>query len=134
MNKRGFGILLLGGVVVALLTACGGPDQGQAQKSNFLPPMGFKGDATQGQPLYVKNCGICHGRSGQGTQKGPPLIHKIYEPSHHGDFSFYTAAAKGVTAHHWKFGNMPPVPGVTPEQVAHIIAFVRREQRAAGIR
>jgi hypothetical protein len=34
----------------------------------------------------------------------------------------------------WKFGDMPPVPGVTPDDVAHITAYVRMHQRKAGIR
>lgn len=124
---------LLAVLLAVLLAACDGSGKGAVQKNDFLPPMGFRGDAAQGQGLFVKNCGICHGRSAQGSQKGPPLIHRIYEPGHHGDFAFYSAAAKGARAHHWQFGDMPPVQGVTPEQVGHIIAFIRREQRAAGI-
>jgi hypothetical protein len=36
-------------------------------------------------------------------------------------------------AHHWKFGDMAPVPGLTPDDVAQITAYVRLEQRKAGI-
>jgi len=31
------------------------------------------------------------------------------------------------------FGHMPPKEGLTPEDVGHIIAYVRREQRRARI-
>jgi hypothetical protein len=62
------------------------------------------------------------------------LRHKIYESSHHSDAAFQLAAKNGVVAHHWKFGDMPPVPGVTPDDVAHITAYVRAEQRKVGIR
>ena len=39
----------------------------------------------------------------------------------------------GARAHHWKFGDMAPVPGVTPDDVAHITAYVREQQRRVGI-
>lgn len=41
---------------------------------------------------------------------------------------------ENARAHHWRFGDMPPVPGVTPDDVAHITAYVRMHQRRAGIR
>ena len=63
----------------------------------------------------------------------PPLIHKIYEPSHHADEAFQRAAANGVLAHHWSFGDMPAQPQVTRADMASIIAYVREVQRANGI-
>jgi len=63
----------------------------------------------------------------------PPLVHKIYEPNHHGDMAFLMAARNGVRAHHWKFGNMPPVEGITDAEVITIVAYVRALQRANGI-
>jgi hypothetical protein len=60
-------------------------------------------------------------------------VHKIYEPSHHGDAAFQFAAAKGVRAHHWNFGDMPKLTGVTTEDVEQIIKYVRYLQRRAGI-
>lgn len=89
--------------------------------------------ARMGEVAFNENCAACHGENAAGTDKGPPLIHKIYEPSHHADYAFQMAAQRGVTAHHWRFGNMPPVPGVTPKQVDWIIAYVREVQRANGI-
>ncbi|MCI4661793.1 MAG: cytochrome c [Neomegalonema sp.] len=90
--------------------------------------------ARLGKQHFDTNCQICHGANAQGRDGfGPPLIHKIYEPSHHGDMSFYRAAALGVRAHHWRFGNMPAVEGVTQEQVSAIIAYIRELQRANGI-
>lgn len=87
----------------------------------------------RGRRTFNAICADCHGRDAMGGDSGPPLIHKIYEPSHHGDGSFYVAAARGVTAHHWKFGDMPPQPGVTQAQVGEIISFVRAVQRQNGI-
>lgn len=62
------------------------------------------------------------------------MLHKVYEPSHHGDAAFQMAAKYGVRAHHWQFGDMKPVPAVTPDEVAHITAYVRAEQRKVGIK
>ena len=63
----------------------------------------------------------------------PPLVHKIYEPSHHGDESFQRAVAIGVRAHHWKFGTMPAIEGLTRADVKVITAYVRELQRHNGI-
>lgn len=124
-------VLLLAAAVAG--SACNKPDSGQLASNNFLPPPGFRGDADQGAGVYDRFCAACHGAGGLGSDKGPPLIHKIYESNHHGDISFFYAARNGVAAHHWQFGNMPPIAGITPQEVAHIVAYVRREQRAAGI-
>lgn len=102
------------------------------------PTRGLMPNPAQGKALFQRHCAACHGTdlmgNGKGDKKGPPLLHKIYEPSHHGDAAFQLAAKNGVVAHHWKFGDMPPVPGVTPDDVAHITAYVRAEQRKVGIR
>jgi mono/diheme cytochrome c family protein len=87
----------------------------------------------EGEAKFNKFCSRCHGPQGQGTDFGPPLVHKIYEPNHHADMAFQRAAAQGVRAHHWKFGNMPKIDGVVPEDVSQIIAYIRWLQRQAGI-
>lgn len=91
------------------------------------------GMLAKGEALFNKNCKACHGIKGSGTDKGPPLVHKIYHPNHHGDVSFHWAVEKGVKAHHWDFGNMPRIEGVKPEEVDLIIEYVRNLQREAGI-
>lgn len=90
--------------------------------------------AEQGRSLFNANCAVCHGKNASGSQSGPPLVHKIYEPNHHSDLSFRRAAKFGVRAHHWSFGNMPPVPAVTESDVTRIVAYVRELQRVNGIR
>lgn len=87
-----------------------------------------------GKNLFEKNCSSCHGVSGKGTDKGPPFMHKIYEPSHHGDEAFYRAALNGVKAHHWKFGDMPPVPGIERRDIDKILPYLRWSQRQIGIK
>jgi len=86
-----------------------------------------------GATLFAQNCQRCHGPNATGSNFGPPLVHKIYEPNHHPDAAFYRAAQAGVRAHHWQFGNMPRVANVNNEQVSKIIAYIRQLQRDAGI-
>ncbi len=87
----------------------------------------------EGEATFNTFCSRCHGPQGRGTNNGPPLVHKIYEPNHHADMAFQQAAARGVRAHHWKFGNMPKIEGVKPEDVTKIIGYIRWLQRQAGI-
>jgi mono/diheme cytochrome c family protein len=87
-----------------------------------------------GEAKFKATCSRCHGEGGVGTNQGPPLVHKIYEPNHHGDAAFQRAAAGGVRAHHWQFGDMPKIEGVTPDDVDQIVQYVRWLQRQAGIR
>lgn len=98
-------------------------------------PATLSPEAKAGQQAFAANCASCHGPDAEGrTGIAPPLIHKIYEPSHHGDMAFVLAARNGVRAHHWPFGNMAPVSGLTDPELAGIIRFVREVQVANGIR
>ena len=87
-----------------------------------------------GRGLYGANCARCHGGDLRGTKEGPPLLDAIYAPGHHADAAFLLAVRNGVRPHHWNFGPMPPVPNLTDAQVGAIVAFVRAEQQAVGIR
>jgi mono/diheme cytochrome c family protein len=105
--------------------------QGAAMVQVSVPELSVGGRA--GETLFEANCSSCHGLDAAGSDQGPPLVHRIYEPSHHGDPAFYRAALLGVQAHHWRFGNMPPVEGVSEQDVAMIVRYVRELQRANGI-
>lgn len=97
------------------------------------PTPGLTPNPSMGKTLFERNCAQCHGTDLRGTTQGPPLVHRIYEPSHHADIAFQLAVGYGARQHHWKFGDMKPVEGVSPDDVAHIIAYVRLKQREAGI-
>lgn len=97
-------------------------------------PETFSTNAQIGKLAFDAKCATCHGTNAAGKDSvAPPLVHKIYEPSHHGDAAFLVAAKKGVRAHHWRFGNMPPVEGVTDGDIKMIVAYVRELQRMNGI-
>ncbi len=78
-----------------------------------------------GKLLYDKSCSSCHGMQLSGTDKGPPLVHPFYKPSNHGDKSYYRAALYGVRQHHWEFGDMPPVTGMTRKVLGNVVLYVR---------
>ncbi len=97
-------------------------------------PETLSSEAQLGKRAFDAVCADCHGANGAGFDgAGPPLVHEIYEPSHHADMAFFVAVERGVRAHHWSFGNMPPQQGLTRADVAGIVTYVRELQRANGI-
>ena len=127
MRKTVRQTLVAGVLVVTCITAYAQGWQIPKPSPGLMPNPAF------GKTLYEKNCASCHGITLNGSDKGPPLLHRIYEPSHHADIAFQLAVKNGVRAHHWQFGDMAPVPQVTPDEVAHITAHVRIAQRKVGI-
>lgn len=120
----------------ALLAACAS-DAGSAADGDFaatLAQVTIPEEHRDGEALFNANCSTCHGQRALGTDRGPPLVHIIYEPSHHADPAFWIAAERGVRAHHWNFGDMPPVPSVNRDDVAEIVGYIRFLQRQVGIR
>lgn len=91
--------------------------------------------AQLGEAAFNAKCAVCHGANAEGQQGvAPPLVHRIYEPNHHSDMAFVLAAQNGVRSHHWTFGNMPPVEGLTRADVLNIATYIRELQRENGIR
>lgn len=110
-------------VLTLLLHGCSGGGQ---------EPRGAA-DPAAGRELYAENCAVCHGPGGEGTDQGPPFLDEVYVPSHHADESFQAAVARGVQPHHWDFGPMPPIPGLSEDEVADITLHVRQLQAEAGV-
>ncbi len=128
-------------VAMLFVAGCGVEDSSQyppgssdAGGSAVVADPSLSQKAQAGEAAFNANCAICHGaNAGGGTNLGPPLVHQIYEPGHHQDFAFYNAVRQGVQAHHWQFGNMPPAPGVSDDDIERITCYVRELQRAQGI-
>lgn len=137
MSKKSKWTLVIGLIGVALLvfilrspTAESGT--GAALVSVIVPEL--SASEKIGEVAYNTNCASCHGANGAGQDGvAPPFVHRIYEPNHHGDGSFFAAVQNGVRSHHWPFGDMPPVAGVGQDEVAQIITYIRALQRANGI-
>lgn len=98
-------------------------------------PASLSAEAAIGKTYYDAVCASCHGANAAGQDRiAPPLVHKIYEPSHHGDAAFLVAVRGGARQHHWSFGSMLPVQQkLTDGEIAAIILYVRELQRENGI-
>lgn len=103
------------------LGACGGDDGGKDA-----------GSASGGAALYEQNCASCHGGDLRGTDRGPSHLSQVYEPGHHPDAAFRAAITQGARAHHWDFGDMPPVAGLDDAEIDAIIGYVREQQDTHG--
>jgi ubiquinol-cytochrome c reductase cytochrome c subunit len=67
-------VLVLLGVVVAGLLAGTPAAAGSATPTTAAQPAGTGGDVGNGRTLFLRNCAMCHGQNGEGTQSGPSLI------------------------------------------------------------
>lgn len=116
-------------VFIALATSCTAANSDEPATSSADPVTA----TYSGEDSFQNRCAVCHGQNADGSATGPPLVNRLYEIGHHPNFSFHNAVNKGVTAHHWNFGDMPPIPNVAPEEIDAIICHVRDLQRAEGI-
>jgi mono/diheme cytochrome c family protein len=120
--------------LLVLLPACDGAlPADDATLAATLRALRIPPELAAGEAAFDANCAVCHGTRALGTDLGPPLVHIVYEPSHHSDLAFLIAVERGVRAHHWAYGDMPPVPGVSREEIQQIVAYVRYLQRQVGI-
>ena len=134
-------ILVAGGIGYALWPTTLQTTQSDASISlengvlaEVLVPETLSQNAQTGKLGFEAKCLVCHGVNAAGQDGvAPPLVHIIYEPSHHGDESFQRAVAMGVRGHHWPFVDMPPVGGVTRADVTKITVYIRELQLANGI-
>ena len=111
--------------LVLLLAACGSVS---VPETTATPEV-----IAAGEVAFATHCAECHGTAATGTDQGPPLVDNIYRRSHHADIAISLAISIGVSEHHWNFGPMLPVEGVSDDEVAAIIGFVRHLQAEAGI-
>jgi|TARA_B110000093_G_scaffold121779_1_gene130477 mono/diheme cytochrome c family protein len=126
-----YAILPLGGNDHTELSAAIIPDGALAAVSL---PENLSQNAQIGKLAFGVKCISCHGTNAAGQDGiAPPLVHIIYEPGHHGDAAFQRAVEMGVRAHHWPFGDMPIIEGITRGDIKMITAYVRELQRANGI-
>lgn len=120
-------LVLLTSVVTAsvMVAACGSAVESTAAET--APEAGGLG-----ADVYAQSCASCHGDDLRGTDKGPSFLSIVYEPNHHTDASFRSAIANGAPQHHWPFGDMKPVDGLSKDDVDAVIAYIRAEQERLG--
>ncbi len=117
-------LLLVPFAVLVVLAACGSEEA--------APPSAGPGPSGDGAAIYASSCASCHGTDLRGTDRGPSHLSIVYEPGHHGDDSFRAAIRNGAPQHHWDFGPMPPVDGLTVEDEDAVIAYIRTVQAREG--
>ena len=120
-------------LVVPILGAASACSQNGMEPQGTGTVTSAPAELREGEQKFNANCSTCHGIGGVGTTQGPPFLHKVYEPNHHGDAAFQRAAVNGVKAHHWQFGDMPKIDAVKPEDVDKIVKYIRWLQKQAGI-
>jgi len=112
-------------LLVLTVSACGGTAESSA-------PLAGDELLALGGDSYRTFCAACHGIDLRGTTLGPSFLSIVYEPNHHADFAFVSAAKNGVVAHHWGFGDMPAVPQITDQEITAVTAYVRSIQDSEG--
>jgi mono/diheme cytochrome c family protein len=112
---------VLAAAVLLVAVACAGD-----------PPVAQEPSVALGANAYASSCASCHGGDLRGTGGGPSLLSVVYEPGHHPDESFRSAIRNGVRPHHWNFGPMPRITGLSDAEIESIILFVRAEQAEHG--
>lgn len=127
----GIAILVVFMVVAVVGFGGGSEPEGPAANDTGIAPQDLALVAA-GEPLYQSYCAACHGVDLRGTAVGPSHLSIVYEPNHHSDTAFLLAVRNGVRQHHWPFGDMAPVPGLSDDDIEAIIAYVRAQQRLNG--
>ena len=102
-----------------------------AQRPVTVPEL--SAEARVGQQAFETHCALCHGPQATGGPAGPALVDPIYRPAHHSDIAFTLAVRRGVRAHHFRLGDMPPQPSIAETDVRNITRYVRELQKAQGI-
>jgi mono/diheme cytochrome c family protein len=129
------GVFVAGLAVIAwqLMAPAGHRNVASTGETGDIAVPALSETAVAGQSLFAANCAACHGFNAGGGDKGPPLVHPIYNPGHHSDQAFYNAVQHGSRQHHWSFGDMPAQPQLSTDDTALIIDYVRELQVANGI-
>ena len=80
------------------------------------PALELPGDVVAGEPLWLGECGLCHGLDGEGTSRGGPLI---------GIFERQTEAEVLLTVR-MGVSSMPPYDDFYSDQeLADLLAWMR---------
>jgi len=126
-------LALLLAVSLAVVSGYGGFTVRDERPVSMQAPAGTGQSSPPTREAFERHCAGCHGLDAGGGPKGPPLVHVIYRSAHHSDVAFTLAVRRGVAAHHWRFGDMPPQPGVSSAELDDIVRYVRALQQARGI-
>ncbi len=139
MKKLGVPLIVVALVIAVIAVSDDGGSDGDEPSGNviisadqFNIPVQDPTLVAEGEVLYQASCALCHGSDLRGTALGPSHLSVVYQPGHHSDIAFTLAARNGVRSHHWRFGDMAPVEGLSDADLERITAFVRATQLTNG--
>jgi mono/diheme cytochrome c family protein len=119
------GLLLACAALVAVVAVgCGGGEPAAPSVA---------GDVDSGAVLYDRNCAGCHGADGTGAADGPGLLYEQYALPGFDDQALVSAIVQGAPEEAWEYGAMPRIRGLSDQDLADLVAFVRALQGEAGL-
>jgi mono/diheme cytochrome c family protein len=125
----GLALLSCPGIVFAVF----GNSGREAFNEGALRPTSYA-ETEEGQMTFAEDCAPCHGHKAEGTGRGPALVQPLYGPAQLTDQRFREAVRAGTPARHWDFGAMPAFPDLPESKLDQMLAFVRENQHAHGVR
>jgi mono/diheme cytochrome c family protein len=112
--------------VVVLMTVAGCGDDPVSVPS-------VPGDVAAGAAVYERSCAGCHDAGAAGDGGGVSLVDARFALPGFDDVAFVTAIVRGVSADGSEHGGMPRIRGLSEQDLADLLAFVRGLQRSAGL-
>ncbi len=115
-----------------LLAACGGNGGGGPAAYLAFNPGRAPAELAQGERLFNTYCASCHGYYGRGEGLGPALLDTLYLAPRLADAAVEAAILHGVPQTHWRYGAMPKVGRMGPEEARLVIPYLRWLQERAA--
>lgn len=88
------------------------------------PAVAAKGNATEGKAQFAKKCAACHGAEGEGKEAIAKMFNVKMRPLGSKEVQAKNDTDLGKNVNDG-VGKMKPVTGLSEQQVADVIAFVR---------
>ncbi len=90
-----------------------------ATRRESRPPLPV--DIQLGRAVFLQNCAVCHGASGEGRAPAPPMKAEGHA-HHHPDWELYMVIAEGRTG----LGEMPAWKGkLSDREIRSVIAYIK---------
>ena len=72
-------------IIALSVIGCSPLGEDERRARLYLPPASYVPNIERGALVFNNSCAICHGVDAKGGPTGPPLVHSIYSPGHHGN-------------------------------------------------
>ncbi len=85
--------------------------------------------AVAGKRVFEGHCADCHGYQALGSPRGPSLQDRVYWRDLLDKRTFHSAITDGVRAYRWTYGDMPPVEGLSFNQIETVARYIHELQQ-----